>query len=684
MNLYEIYLMNGFRSLKCAGFNPEFNREKDQAKKYKRAKEPITTGYTEATYKSLSAKEIEAWGEKQGWIGWVIPKGYIAIDSEDAIVNNTIETFCNRNGIDPSIHITNNGKHHLFRTPNDLPAASKVFTKAGFPVTYRIGGKNQLILAPVNGRTWACWKPLSELPELPEELYPYDHNNKLDVMRCLSWTIGEHIRAKTLHGYDDIDTAYLAFLVDRGFTQKQVSEAFQLVFTTEYDHRRTSDMFERTKMKMSNGELIKGPGSFVQKIHDMGLKDIEVFIRQLPFGKHKKEVSEYSGIGGGQTDTPYFKPFSVLKKGSELGQLNITIEWAIDRLLPRQSITLLHGRGGIGKTWLSLIMADTINRGIPFMGLDTESMPVVFVDFENSLPVLVDRIKKIAIEDVLFWHNSNETLKPPKLDREGWNLYQQLPEGSLLIFDTLRASQGQDENDSRHMAFILSRLKELRDVGFTILLLHHAPKSNDRTYKGSTAILDLADHVLSLHKVKKNNPEGGEIEDDDDQNCLYRLGTKDKTRYEPFHIFMAFDRAQGFIKALDPDEEDLQTIYEILLDKGTLNQKQIFEILKDEIDIKSKGKTISLLRKGEGKYWTSHKIKNAIFYEAIGCVQVSTPICGQTDTSLKDPLEVSRMERTDAFSNTLQSLDNSQVSKCPESIQTLQTDEVIEVLGVSE
>lgn len=393
------------------------------------------------------------------------------------------------------------------------------------------------------------------------------------------------------------------------------------------------------------------------------------------------EVSELSGIGVGQTDTPDFKPFSVLKKGSELGQLNITIEWAIDRLLPKQSITLLHGKGGIGKTWLSLIMADAINKGIQFNRLDTASMPVVFIDFENSLPVLIDRIKKIGIEDVLFWHNSNEKLKPPKLDKDDWTLYEQLPEGSLLIFDTLRASQGQDENDSRHMAFILSRLKELRDKGFTILLLHHTPKGNDRTYKGSTAILDLADHVLSLHKVRRNNPDGGEIEDDDDDNCLYRLGTKDKTRYEPFHIFMAFDKTQGFIPALDPDEDELRFIQETLHEKGTLNQRQIFEILKDELDIKSKGKVISLLRKGEPKFWISHKIKNAVYYET---VRVSTPISGQTDTSLKDPIEVSRIERTDTLPNTLQPLDNSQVSKCPEGIQTLRTDDVIEVLGVSE
>lgn len=349
------------------------------------------------------------------------------------------------------------------------------------------------------------------------------------------------------------------------------------------------------------------------------------------------DVSELSLYRGGQTDTSKIEPYSYLKKGSDLQLLECTIEWAVDRLLPKQSIILLHGRGGIGKTWLSLIMADSISKAIPFMGLDVQRMPVVFTDFENSLPVLVDRVKKIGIEDVLFWHNANEILRPPKIDMKEWILYKALPSGSLLVFDTLRASQGQDENDSQKMAFVMSRLKELRDMGFTILLLHHSPKGNDRTYKGSTAIIDLADHVLSLHKVRKANPEGEEVDDmEDDYNCYYRLGTKDKTRYEPFHIFMTFDREKGFIKASDPDDEDLQAIHSILEDKKALNQKQIFDILKEELDIKSKGKVINLLRKGEGKYWTSHRVKNAVYYEIIGTVQVSSPISEQNGQFSED------------------------------------------------
>ena len=410
-------------------------------------------------------------------------------------------------------------------------------------------------------------------------------------------------------------------------------------------------------------------------------KEVQATVRSI-LAKHQRELSGFSNIGGGQSDTSGIEPFYVLKKGSDLRTLDCTIEWLIDNLLPKQSITLLHGRGGIGKTWLSLIIADCISKGLQFMALNAQTMPVVFIDFENSLPVLVDRVRKIGIEDVLFWHNANEELRPPKLDKPEWQLYKKLPSGSLLIFDTLRAAQGQDENDSKNMAFIMSRLKELRDMGFTILLLHHTPKSNDRTYKGSTAILDLADHVLSLHKVRKTNPEGSEVdEDEDDHNCYYRLGTKDKTRYEPFHIFMMFDRERGFIKALDPDEETLQAIYELIEEKGTLNQKKLFDVIKEELDIRGKGKAVSLLRKGDGKYWTSNRVKNTVYYEAIGSVQVSDPIY-QTDGHFSEESLIT--VQTIPLSDTAQTLDNSQVSKCPATPQTVRTDEIIEVLGVSE
>ena len=193
----------------------------------------------------------------------------------------------------------------------------------------------------------------------------------------------------------------------------------------------------------------------------------------------------------------------------------------------------------MGKTILSISVADAVTKGMPFLGLETTKMPVVYVDFENSLPTLIERIKRIDASNVLFWHPTNE-IKPPRLDSKEYELYKKLPEGSLLVFDTLRASQSRDENDSQHMAMIMQRLKELRDCGYTILILHHTSKSSDRVYKGSTAIFDLCDHNLSLHKVKKGcyTPEENENDDDTDNYC-YRLGTR--TRHVTNHSIYSWN-----------------------------------------------------------------------------------------------------------------------------------------------
>lgn len=377
-------------------------------------------------------------------------------------------------------------------------------------------------------------------------------------------------------------------------------------------------------------------------------------------------------------EEPKEDTLSFLKKGAELINLECTVEWIIDKLIPKQSITLLHGKGGIGKTWISLILGDAVSKSIPFMGLPSQQQPVVFIDFENSLPVLVERVKKIGASEVLFWHNTNE-IRPPKLDKEEWTQYKSLPIG-LIIYDTLRASQGKDENSSQDMALIMSRLKELRDAGFTIILLHHTPKSNDRTYKGSTAIMDLADHVLSLHRVRKGSLD----EIDDDEEGYYRLGTKEKTRYEPFHIFLDFDPEKGFVVAPDPDEEDMKEIHSLIIElketKGELPiQSKVTEKVKEELEL-SKSKIVRLLRRGEGKYWNSHKIperKNAKVFEPISVFQFSNTIYNQKTEKLPD--SVNPLSSNNLSINTPKSLDNTEFASFSEGTQKTEKQEIIDL-----
>jgi len=160
IEIIATYLTYGFKALRCAGYNPACNQMQDKEKRYKRAKEAIDKGFTEKKYQGLTVPEIESWEKTGGWVGWLIPQGYIAIDVEEPEGIKYIETLCKQKGIRPSVHITNRGKHFFFRTDKTLSGSSEVYLKCGFMVTYRVGGKNYLILAPTNGRSWEV--PLNE------------------------------------------------------------------------------------------------------------------------------------------------------------------------------------------------------------------------------------------------------------------------------------------------------------------------------------------------------------------------------------------------------------------------------------------------------------------------------------------------------------------------------------------
>jgi len=313
---------------------------------------------------------------------------------------------------------------------------------------------------------------------------------------------------------------------------------------------------------------------------------------------------------------PPFNPLDVMKTGQALQEEKDTTTWIWDKILAEKSITLLYGKGGGSKTWLTLGAADHISRGEPYFGMSTKRVPVYYMDFENPYPMLCDRSRFLDIKDVLFWHQSYSP-PPPKIDSKDFEQYKQLPPG-LIIFDTLRSAQDGDENDSKVMSMVMGRLKELRDLGFTILPLHHTPKANERKYKGSTAIIDLCDQALAIYQVKAGSlNEIVEDEDDTEEDKFFRFGTKDKTRYEPFHIYLRLDPAEGLVPVADPSEDTLDLMQAVLVGKGRINQSTFFEECKTDIGMKSKKRFINLLKRGDGKYWTTTREKKAVFYESL-------------------------------------------------------------------
>jgi len=363
-------------------------------------------------------------------------------------------------------------------------------------------------------------------------------------------------------------------------------------------------------------ELSQG-GDVTDYIQNNTYDDLVERVKAAPF--FKGSYSEYFP-GSGLIDK--------LETWNQIRELDIKVEWVVDHLIPKGAVIILFGKGGIGKTWLVMDIARCIGSGIDYLGYGTQETLVIFVDFENPLTVLNTRTQRMGeAKGVHFWRVGNE-VKPPKLDSDDWEEYKELPDGTVIIFDTLRASHSKDENSSEHMAMVMERVKELRDCGFTVILLHHTPKNSATISKGSTAIVDLADHILNLSRVRRSN--GGEdkliADDDDDEEAVYRFGVREKTRFEPHHIYLTLNPDRGFELAPDPEEETLEGIHQLLLRTGPLPKTAFAKECK-AMSLGQK-KALKLIDRGVGRFWKidSTGQKNAQLVTAIQFGSSATPI----------------------------------------------------------
>jgi hypothetical protein len=329
------------------------------------------------------------------------------------------------------------------------------------------------------------------------------------------------------------------------------------------------------------------------------------------------KVEEALDIGkllNGDLDLPTF---------TQIGDMDLEVEWVVDGVIPEKAITLFHSTGGSGKTYFLEELGKCVANGELFFAMETKKMAVYYIDFENPITELSERAQKIGKSEMKLWHLSVEP-PPPRLDSEEYKIYKALPPG-LIIFDSLRSAQRLDENSSKDMTIIVDRLKELRTLGFTIILVHHAPKADKKTFRGSMAIFDMVDHVLKFNRVKKIGSDDEAMDEDNIFDLPIRFGLGDKSRFasgvdfKPM-FFKFIDQRLTLVS--DPDDETLIRMRNLLSgyeeEHGVLpNQTQFREIVKTQMGIGRKPFD-KLLRKGKGKFWRETPRGPSILYAPRG------------------------------------------------------------------
>ncbi|MEZ7892703.1 MAG: hypothetical protein QMC67_13240 [Candidatus Wallbacteria bacterium] len=244
--LYSQYKKANFRLIRTKGYNPKYQDYSKDA--YSNAKEPIEKNFTSSDFKESSYEEIKQHIENGGWLGVLIPKGYISldIDKDHHSIDQALEVIKKRN-YKTNLAKTKNGYHAYFKDLADLKGSTDVFVKHGYKLTYRAGGKNYVVVPPSDGREWiGNINDMDSLLELPAEFQPLNDKDINDLGRAVATQLRYCWKKEFLSGNDHIDMAFMGWLVKKlKYDFASVEKLFKMIYQDEYDENKTRINFER-------------------------------------------------------------------------------------------------------------------------------------------------------------------------------------------------------------------------------------------------------------------------------------------------------------------------------------------------------------------------------------------------------------------------------------------------------
>lgn len=151
----------------------------------------------------------------------------------------------------------------------------------------------------------------------------------------------------------------------------------------------------------------------------------------------------------------------------------------IDGLIPEQSVNIVIGDSGLGKTALMLEMALCVASGKPFLGLPVRQGAVLYVDYENGFSGL-DSVLDALLEHLQLARAPEQFRilpQPASCAEVDQEIRGFCP--TLVIVDALRGFDPSGESDNTSAAnMITKRQKVAADTQCAFLFIHHIRKKN--------------------------------------------------------------------------------------------------------------------------------------------------------------------------------------------------------------
>jgi RecA-family ATPase len=186
-----------------------------------------------------------------------------------------------------------------------------------------------------------------------------------------------------------------------------------------------------------------------------------------------------------------------------------SIDWIIDDLIPESAVTLLCGDSGIGKSTLALALAGAVAHGTPFLGRATVQRTVLYVDRENPLSVVRERLERLGIAETAaltvwgLWNN------PMPDGPTAVSILQFVSTWRpLIVFDSLVGFHPGSEQDASETRKHMKAYIALAAAGAGVIVLHHTGKADtSKQYRGSSDIKAAVDLAYVLESLSE--PDAG-------------------------------------------------------------------------------------------------------------------------------------------------------------------------------
>jgi putative DNA primase/helicase len=224
VELARLFPHSPIKIIKLLGFS-QFNNEQDYERRYQAAKRPFMKGWQQMDKPGLSNEEMNSWMRLGGWVGLVIPKGFIVVDIDDPQEGEIIYQALITDQLNFHAIKTVRGYQFFFGDNGKIKGQdATVLMASGCVGDYRLAERGQIVLPSENtkGREWVriVDGELSDMPIFFERLKKLNKEE-----RPFPVPMNEGGRNNTLY-------AHACRLVEFGYDQEEVHEIAS--FTNKY------------------------------------------------------------------------------------------------------------------------------------------------------------------------------------------------------------------------------------------------------------------------------------------------------------------------------------------------------------------------------------------------------------------------------------------------------------------